>query len=352
LEAMLVSIWKRVLGLPSVGVTDNFFELGGHSLLAVHLMTEIRKVTGREIPLATLFQGATIEYLAEIIRRGGTPPHQMVLPIHETGSEPPFFGIVTPGMNALGYIALARHLGQDQPLYRIQGPGMRIRGRSYSKTDFEDLAKEYIKAMKTVQSRGPYYLGGMCEGARIAFDMARLLEVRGEEVAFLGIFDTWVLENSQIRFLWKVDYYWTRFQQFRRLSFQRQLKYLAGWFQHRVKPATTGGIPWPEAFWPGKDFVPEKFGGKITVFKNPKQAYFYVRDPLMGWGTRTTVGVELHEVKTKHGFFMREPYVQDLAQKLSLGLRSSRTQAPEREDRLSDDDSATHLVLSDEKVSS
>jgi hypothetical protein len=141
------------------------------------------------------------------------------------------------------------------------------------------------------------------------------------------------------------------------LSFDRKLKYLAGWFQRRVKPQSsseaTAGVPWPKAFWPGKDFVPEKFGGKITVFKNPKQAYFYVRDPLMGWGTRTTVGVELHEVKTKHGFFMREPYVRDLAQKLSHCLRSSRTQVAELK-TLSRDAEATaaDLVLSGERVSS
>ena len=357
LEAMLVSIWKRVLGISSVGISDNFFELGGHSLLAVRLIAEIGKVTGREIPLATLFQGATIEYLAEVIRQGGSPPHQIVLPIQENGSEIPFFGIVTPGMNALGYIALARHLGPDQPLYRIQGPGVRMKGRSYSPAEFEALAVDYIKAMKTIQPHGPYYLGGMCEGARIAFDMARLLQAEKEEVAFLAIFDTWVLENSQNRFLWKIDYYSTRFRQFRRLSFQRKIRYLAGWFHRRAQTKATrnaqlGGIPWPEAFWPGKDFVPKKFDGQITVFKNPKQAYFYVRDPLMGWGTRTTIGVEVHDVNTKHGFFMREPYVQDLAAKLSECLHSLRGQTSEGKNRVSDEAAATELVLSGERFSS
>jgi len=90
-----------------------------------------------------------------------------------------------------------------------------------------------------------------------------------------------------------------------------------------------------------------------VAFKNPKQAYFYVRDPLMGWGTRTTVGVELHEVNTKHGFFMREPYVRELAQKLSQCLRTSRSQSSEPKNRLGNEEAtAADLVLSGERASS
>jgi amino acid adenylation domain-containing protein len=360
LERMLVGLWEKLLAVKPISVTDNFFELGGHSLLAVRLMREIQAVTGKALPLATLFEGATIEYLAGQLRQGGQYSEEIVVEIQGSGSNPPFFGIVTPGMNALGYIALARNLGPNQPLYKIQAPGARMRGRCYSPTDFEDLAAEYIKAMKTVQPQGPYYLGGMCEGARIAFDMARQLEARNEKVGLLAIFDTWVLENSQIRFLWKVDYYWGRLKRFKMLSFERKCKYLAGWFSRRAKSASQEeqgeglpkGIDWPTAFWPGKDFVPAKFGGKITVFKNPKQPYFYVRDPLMGWGTRSTVDVELHEVNTRHGFFMREPYVRELAQRLSQCLYRSRSESSQPKNRLKEDVTTTRLVLSGEQVSS
>jgi thioesterase domain-containing protein/acyl carrier protein len=355
LETLLLNIWKKVLGTSAVGITDNFFELGGHSLLAVRLVSEIEKATGKEIQLSTLFRGATVEYLARVVREEGSPRHQLILGIQEGGSQPPFFGIVTPGMNALGYIALARHLGPDQPLYRIQGPGTRLKGRSYSKAEFENLAAEYIEAMKTIQPQGPYYLGGMCEGARIAFDMARLLETRGEEVGLLAIFDTWVLENSQNRFLWKIDYYSGRLKRFRAYSAAEKRRFVGQWFKKRVKQSPQApqpeGSDWPTTYWPGKDFVPEKFGGRITVFKIPKQPFFYVRDPLMGWGSRTAADVDLHLVKSKHGFFMREPYVRDLAQKLALCLQQSREMA-ERKNQPSDAQAASkHLIFSGERVS-
>jgi thioesterase domain-containing protein len=256
----------------------------------------------------------------------------MVMMIQEGDSKPPFFAVATPGVNPLGYVALARHLDEDQPFYSVQGPGRRPKGRPYSSIEFENLANEYIEAMKTVQPRGPYYFGGMCEGARIAFDMARILEARDEEVALLAIFDTWVIENSQIRFLWKIDYYSGRFKDFWRMALPDKRKTILKWLRDRVNHRISGNngsrSEWPAAYWPGPSFVSPKFGGKITILKRPKQPYYYVNDPHMGWGARTTGEVELQliEVKTrKHILLLREPLVSQLAEKLADSLRRART---------------------------
>jgi thioesterase domain-containing protein/acyl carrier protein len=336
-ESILIEIWQKVLNIQSIGVQDNFFDIGGHSLLAVRLMTEIQKATGKLIPLATLFQGATVEHLADVLRGESLPPHQMVMMIQEGDSQPPFFAVATPGVNPLGYVALARHLNEDQPFYSVQGPGRRPKGRPYSSIEFENLANEYIFAMKTVQPRGPYYFGGMCEGARIAFDMARILEARGEEVALLAIFDTWVIENSQIRFLWKIDYYSGRFKDFWGMALSDKRKTVLKWLRDRVNHRISGNngsrSEWPAAYWPGPSFVSPKFGGKITILKRPKQPYYYVNDPLMGWGARTTGGVEVQliEVKTsKHILLLREPLVSQLAEKLADSLRRARTRDSEQ----------------------
>lgn len=53
---------------------------------------------------------------------------------------------------------------------------------------------------------------------------------------------------------------------------------------------------WAGIYWPGRTFIPAKFGGKITVFKRRKQPFFYVRDPFLGWGSRITGDVELHVI--------------------------------------------------------
>ena len=56
MEKLLCKIWEELLRVERVGIHDNFFELGGHSLLAVRLFAEVEKLTGRKLPLVTLFK--------------------------------------------------------------------------------------------------------------------------------------------------------------------------------------------------------------------------------------------------------------------------------------------------------
>lgn len=319
-ERVLLEIWQRVLNTSPIGVTDNFFEVGGHSLLAVRLVSEIKKVTGKEIPLTALFQDATIEHLAGLIRTPESIRHRTLIEIQSSGSLPTLFAVIVPGVNALGYVTLSKHMGTDQPFYALQGPGERVANRPYTPQEYEDMAWNYIRAMRELQPQGPYYFGGMCEGAHIAFEMARLLENAGEKVNLLAIFDTWVLENSQNRFLWHFHYYFRRVSQWRRLPASGKLKILDKTVQtaaRRIfKKEVENRSQWPNTYWPGKDFVPPKLRAKITIFKNRKQPFYYVQDAFLGWRNRTSSGVEVYPISSKHRQILREPYVTDLAKQL------------------------------------
>ena len=328
LEAKLVKIWQDILKVKTIGVTDNFFDLGGHSLMAVRLMDEIQKTTEVEIPLTALFQGATIEHLAGIIRGTTIVPRTVVQQIQAGGNRPPFFAAVLAGMNALGYIPLSKHLGKEQPFYTLQtpGPGPHTTKRPYSQQEYEQVAGEYIAAMRSIQPEGPYHIGGTCEGARIAFEMTRILEAQGQAVNLLAIIDTWVIENTQNRTLWKIYYYFDRLQR---------------WWQRPLKARTTmardvlvnrtrrlvgskgaqGPSEWMAAYWPGADFVPSRVQSRITVYKIPKQPFYYYGDPFLGWGSRTTTAVETHVIPHgKHLLLLREPYVRNLASAMAQTL--------------------------------
>ena len=63
----LVPIWEDLLEKQPVGIRDNFFALGGHSLLAARMMDRVEQVYGKKVPLSTLYTGATIEHLAQVI---------------------------------------------------------------------------------------------------------------------------------------------------------------------------------------------------------------------------------------------------------------------------------------------
>ena len=125
LELQLAQIWSEVLEVDWIGIQDNFFDLGGHSLLAVRLMAKIQQQFGKNLPLATLFQGATIEQFAAILRKDSdSSVWSSLVAIQPSGSKPPFFCVPGAGGNVIYLYDLARCLGLDLPFYGLQAVGL------------------------------------------------------------------------------------------------------------------------------------------------------------------------------------------------------------------------------------
>ena len=189
LEMQLVQIWEEILQVHPVGVQDNFFEIGGHSLLAVRLMAHVQDKFGKNLPLSILFQGATIEGLASILRQQEeTQQWSPLVKIQTKGSKPPFFCVHPIGGNVLCYASLAHYLGNEQPFYGLQARG--LIGKQKPRMTIEDMAADYLEAIRSVQPEGPYYLGGWSFGGIVAFEMAQKLHSWGEQVALLALIDT------------------------------------------------------------------------------------------------------------------------------------------------------------------
>jgi amino acid adenylation domain-containing protein len=179
-EHVLVRIWERVLGVAEVGVFDHFFEIGGHSLLAARLFDEIERETGLAAPLTALFVDDTIAGLALVLRKGAPDLDGPVLAIHDQGALPPFVflhGDFTGG----GFYsrALAHALGPDQPTLIVHPHG--LVDIAVPET-IEAMAADRIRALRAIRPHGPYVLGGHCNGALVAFEMARQLLQEGEDV--------------------------------------------------------------------------------------------------------------------------------------------------------------------------
>jgi acyl transferase domain-containing protein len=73
IERKLCALWQDALGLDAVGVDDNFFDLGGHSLLAVQVMGSTNKALNTSVPVAKLYEGLTVAFLAGVIGQGSEP---------------------------------------------------------------------------------------------------------------------------------------------------------------------------------------------------------------------------------------------------------------------------------------
>ncbi|ACZ89540.1 non-ribosomal peptide synthetase [Streptosporangium roseum] len=66
-ERLVAGIWDELLGAGPYGVLDDFFALGGHSLLATRVAARIRRATGVEVPIRTIFARSTVAALAEAV---------------------------------------------------------------------------------------------------------------------------------------------------------------------------------------------------------------------------------------------------------------------------------------------
>lgn len=104
-------------------------------------------------------------------------------------SQPPFFCVHAIGGAVFSYVELAQSLGPDQPFYALQARG--LDGRSEPFTDLEEMAAEYVRAIRTVQPEGPYRLAGWSFGGAVAFEMARQLRASGARVDLLALLDSW-----------------------------------------------------------------------------------------------------------------------------------------------------------------
>jgi amino acid adenylation domain-containing protein len=186
-EAQLIPVWEALLGVEGIGATQSFFDLGGNSFLALRLFTQVNRRLGCDLPVATLFAGATVRHMAEAIveqRREGARPPGSVVPLQPNGSLPALFLVHAADRNVMGYVNLVRHLGADQPAYGVRDVGDDL-GRP-----IERIAGEHVAAIREVQPEGPYHLLGWSFGGIVAFEMALQLERAGEEVAFVGMLDT------------------------------------------------------------------------------------------------------------------------------------------------------------------
>jgi aspartate racemase len=68
------------------------------------------------------------------------------------------------------YYPLANRLDKDQPVYALQARG--LDGNIPKNESLEQIASAYLKEIRTLQSDGPYLLGGFCFGGLVALEAA------------------------------------------------------------------------------------------------------------------------------------------------------------------------------------
>ena len=185
-ESVLLEIWQELLG-HEAGVFDRFFETGGHSLLAAQLVDTVERRTGYALPLTAMFADDTVAGLAKVIREQAPNDPDRILAVNESGSLPPFIYLHGDFQGGGFYSrTLALALGPDQPTWIVHPHGL-VDDRIPD--TIEEMARELVAALRSRRPAGPYLLGGHCNGALVAFEMARQLVEEGEVVPVVVVIE-------------------------------------------------------------------------------------------------------------------------------------------------------------------
>jgi thioesterase domain-containing protein/acyl carrier protein len=185
----LVSIWQRVLRIPSVDIHDDFFDVGGDSSLALLLFAEIGQAFGRELPPVTIYQARTIAALAELIELPSALRFPALVLLREGAKTPPVFLAHGLGGSVMDFFQPVRHIQTEHAIYGLQAKGSD--GLEEPLDRIEDMADFYLEAIREVQPHGPYALIGYSLGGLVALEMAQRLKAHGETIALLAMLDAY-----------------------------------------------------------------------------------------------------------------------------------------------------------------
>jgi acetoacetyl-CoA synthetase len=327
-EGWLASVWAEILRRDAMGPDDDFFDLGGHSLAAARVLAEVRERTGRTLPMATLLQAPTVRRMAALIDDPHWSGSRRLVPLRE-GEGEPFFMVHSMTGNVLQLHGLIRSFRTARPVYGLQAVGL-----EHGETPLdsvEAMAAVYVEAIRALQPRGPYRLGGFSFGGLVAFEMARLLEAEGEAVARLILLDSQMDkrflplgERSRLMGA-RLAHHARRIvgRPGEAIGYLRdRLRALAG---HRVPPPPAQGIP-PhiEAVRAGilaatERYAPGRYGGAL-IFVKPLAPPPLGYHPEALWKRVARGGAEVVRTAGDHDSMIEPPHVAALAMLIDARL--------------------------------
>ena len=350
IEEMLVNIWRRIFKLRVIGVNDNFFDLGGDSLLAMSLLLSIEKTFSRKMPYAIISKASTIRQQAEILRSEKLIEYASVLiPIQTSGNKKPIYCIGGKGGLPIRFNNLLKYMNREQPIYFFRSRG--YEPGEIVEHKIEDIAADYLREVKKVQPSGPYLFFGESSGGLVAYEMAQQLYERGEETAFLGMLDTYSSVRTPARKTALKGVFTLAKKHLQTLAsggfggLQVYIKYYLElgkfkfhqfqvWVNERRNQLRFGDMP--DVFRRVDEanmiavraYTPKPYHGAVVLFRAIRQAQFDGQSMENGWEEVGVGNLIVHSLDCYHGNILFEPFVQQVAEKVSQYLSGPSGSAP------------------------
>jgi enterobactin synthetase component F len=162
----------------------------------MRLAAQLRRELQLPVSVGQIMVAATVEKLAALLsdaqaaQNAGFEP---VLPLRQ-GSGPTLFCFHPASGFAWQFSVLQRYLDARWSIVGIQSPD--ASGPLSQAAHLDAVCDAHLATLRQQQPHGPYYFLGYSLGGTLAQGIAARLEALGEEVAFLGLLDTWPPETQ------------------------------------------------------------------------------------------------------------------------------------------------------------
>jgi thioesterase domain-containing protein len=346
-----------------VGVHDNFFEIGGDSLLTIQVANRASEERLAVSP-TSLFELKTIAAIAqsgearwkgesagaEANAGGGDVDASCLVVLRAEGALDPLFLVHAATGVATEYVELIGRLGRNRPVHGIQAPALSGRGQPFETV--EAMVREYVSAIRTVQPRGPYLLGGWSFGGLAAFEMARELTRMGERVKLLALIDA-ILPETAPEVAYDDAVLLAAFAAHHRVTVSLEILRGAEPAERLALVRDAGAST--DAFGrnahvgdvatrfrvfaanvkAAASYAPGAYSGRLTLIQareplTASVAELTRRDPSRGWSRYSAVPPTIHVVVGDHGGLLARPSVDVVASLVQAALDEPDPETPER----------------------
>jgi thioesterase domain-containing protein len=228
----------------------------------------------------------------------------------------------------------------------------------------EQRVRSYVKAIRSVQPHGPYYIAGWCAAGPLTVEMARQLTEAGEKMGIVILFDSWrpgyaeelaAQQAIQGKVTWVTRAKWKyafHAQRLRQLSSGGKVKYV--WTAAKLKTQNTRDAlylrHWATVRWLSKQFgfaLPhfmhnisldtlnsvakykaDPFHFRMTLMRATESRPIPGSDAACGWGDIAADGVEVVWAPGNHESMFQEPNLSVVGKMISERLERVQSQNP------------------------
>jgi thioesterase domain-containing protein/acyl carrier protein len=184
-----------VLGLEKVPLDGDFLALGGDSLSVEEMLADVGERFGIELASTDLMGAPTLREFAARVAEGAAArtSHPDWVHLRTGPADRRIFVFAGAAALALQFLPLARRLeGWDVMAFQAHG----LEHRAVPDWSVGAHARRALEEIRRLQPHGPYRLVGHSFGGMVAYELALRLSAEGEEVAVLGLIDTFLPENA------------------------------------------------------------------------------------------------------------------------------------------------------------